>query len=114
GSSKLRDFDPDEIARLETGMWRSYYAKDRIRLFTQLAELLRSQYHMRFATSNAVAYQAARAAFVFKEGKKRADYEKALPHLIKFYQAIREGSTTPFHLQKPPKLQVTSYIIHRH
>jgi hypothetical protein len=23
-SSKLRNFDPKEIARLETGMWRSY------------------------------------------------------------------------------------------
>src|SRR5262249_16197995 len=45
-SSKLRDFDPNEIARLETGMWRSYYAKDRVKLFTQLAELLRSQYHL--------------------------------------------------------------------
>jgi len=112
-SSKLRDFDPDEIARLETGMWRSYYAKDRIRLFTQLAELLRSQYHMRFATSNAVAYQAARAAFVFKEGKKRADYEKALPHLIKFYQAIREGSDTPFDVEKAAKLEVEWWIIHR-
>src|SRR5262245_23504227 len=90
-ASKLRDFDPNEIARLETSMWRSYYAKDRVKLFTQLAELLRSQYHMPFATSNAVAYRAARAAFVFKDGKKREDYEKALPHLIKFYQAIRDG-----------------------
>jgi hypothetical protein len=82
-SSKLRNFDPNEIARLETGMWRSYYAKERVKLFTQLAELLRSQYHLPFATSNAVAYQAARAAFIFKEGKNRSDYEIALPHLVK-------------------------------
>jgi len=112
-SSKLRDFDPDEIARLETDMWRSYYAKDRVRLFTQLAGLLRSQYHMPFATSNTVAYQAARAAFIFKEGKKRADYEKALPHLVKFYQAIRDGGDTPFDVEKAAGLELEWWIVHR-
>jgi hypothetical protein len=112
-SSKLRDFDPDEIARLETDMWRSYYAKDRVRLFTQLAELLRSQYHMPFATSNTVAYRAAKAAFIFKEGKKRADYEKAIPHLVKFYQAIRDGSDTPFDVEKAAGLELEWWIVHR-
>jgi hypothetical protein len=112
-SSKLRDFDPDEIARLETGMWRSYYAKDRVKLFTQLTELLRSQYHMPFARSNAMAYQAARAAFVFKEGKNRADYEKALPHLVKLYQAVRDGSDTPFDYEKAAKLELEWWIVHR-
>jgi hypothetical protein len=112
-SSKLRDFDPDEIARLESGMWRSYYAKDRVKLFTQLTELLRSQYNMPFARSNAVAYQAARAAFVFKDGKKRADYEKALPHLVKLYQAIRDGSDTPFDVEKAAKLELEWWIVHR-
>jgi hypothetical protein len=112
-SSKLRDFDPNEIARLETDMWRSYYAKERVKLFTQLAELLRSQYHLPFATSNAVAYQAAKAAFVFKEGKKREDYEKALPYLVKFYQAIRDGSDTAFDIDKAAKLEVEWWIVHR-
>ncbi|MGH9938303.1 MAG: hypothetical protein ACREAM_18830 [Blastocatellia bacterium] len=112
-SSKLRDFDPNEVARLETDMWRSYYAKERLKLFTQLTELMRSQYHMPFATSNAVAYQAAKAAFVFKEGKARADYEKALPHLVKFFQAIRDGSDTPFDVEKAAKLELEWWIVHR-
>lgn len=112
-SSKLRDFDPNEVARIETDMWRSYYAKERVKLFTQLAELMRSQYHMPFATSNAVAYQAAKAAFVFKEGRKREDYEKALPNLVKFYQAIRDGSDTPFDVEKAAKLELEWWIVHR-
>ena len=45
-TSHLRDFDPDEVARLETAMWRSYYEKHQVRLFNQLAELLRKQYNM--------------------------------------------------------------------
>ena len=66
-------------------MWRSYYDKQRVRLFNQMTELLRTQYHMTPVKSNVVAYYAANAAFVFKEGKQRSDYEKALPDLINFY-----------------------------
>ncbi len=109
----LRDFDPNEIARLETDMWRSYYAKERVRLFNQMAELLRTQYGMPLATSNAVAYQAAKAAFVFKEGKKRGDYEQALPNLVKFYQAVRDGADIDFDVQKAAKLELEWWIIHR-
>ncbi len=112
-STKMRDFDPNEVARLETDMWRSYYDKERVKLFNQLAELMRSQYHMPFATSNAVAYQAAKAAFVFKDGKKREDYEKALPNLVKFYQDIRNGSDIPFDVDKTAKLELEWWIVHR-
>jgi hypothetical protein len=112
-SSKLRDFDPNEVARLETAMWRSYYAKEHVKLFRQLTELMRSQYHLPFATSNSVAYQAARAAFVFKDGRKREDYEKALPYLVKFYQAIRDGADTPFDVQRAAKLELEWWIVHR-
>src|SRR2546429_4854496 len=84
-TSHMRDFDADEVAHLETAMWRSYYDKQQVRLFNQLAELLRTQYNMPLIRSNRVAYHAAKAAFVFKAGKQRADYEKALPYLVNFY-----------------------------
>ncbi len=109
----LRDFDPNQVARLETDMWRSYYAKNRVKLFNQLSELMRTQYGMPLATSNAVAFQAAKAAFVFKEGKKREDYEKALPNLVKFYQAIHDGADVDFDVQKAAKLELEWWIIHR-
>ena len=109
----LRDFDPNEVARLETDMWRSYYAKERLKLFNQMAELMRTQYGMPLATSNAVAFQAAKAAFVFKEGKKREDYEKALPNLVKFYQAVHDGADIDFDVQKVAKLELEWWIIHR-
>src|SRR5262245_11775817 len=86
--ASLRDFDPDEVARLDTAMWRSYYARQRVRMFAQLAELMRSQYRLPFLRSNSVAYQAARAAFVFKDGHSREDYERALPNLEKFFAEI--------------------------
>ena len=87
--------------------------KGKAALFTELGEMLRTQYNMPFVRSNLVAYYAANAAFVFKRGKQRSDYEKALPDLIKFYQAIRKVSDSPFDVEKAARLELEWWIIHR-
>lgn len=112
-TTHLREFDPDEVARLETAMWRSYYEKQRVRLFNQLSGMLRTQYHMPLLRSNQVAYYAANAAFTFKQGKQRSDYEKALPDLVKFYTAIRKMSDIPFDVDRVARLELEWWIIHR-
>jgi len=112
-TAHLREFDADEVARLETAMWRSYYEKERVQLFNQLSELLRTQYDMPFIRSNQVAYYAANAAFVFQKGKQRSDYEKALPDLVKFYQSLRNMSDIPFDVDRAAHLELEWWIIHR-
>jgi hypothetical protein len=112
-ASKMRSFDPNEVARLETAMWRSYYDKQQLRLYNQLTELLRSQYNMPFIRSNTVAYQAARAAFVFKGGHNRQEYEKALPYLVSFYTAIQKVSDIPFDVDRASQLELEWWIVHR-
>jgi len=112
-TAHLREFDADEVARLETAMWRSYYEKAQVRLFKQLSELLRTQYDMPLIRSNQVAYYAASAAFVFKKGKQRSDYEEALPDLVKFYQSLRNMSDIPFDVDRAARLELEWWIIHR-
>jgi hypothetical protein len=112
-TTQLRQFDSDEVARLETAMWRSYYDKERFKLFRELSELMRTQYKMPLVRSNLVAYYAANAAIVFQKGKQRSDYEKALPDLVKFYQAIRQMSDIPFDVNQVAKLELEWWIIHR-
>ena len=112
-TAHLREFDADEVARLETAMWRSYYDKAQVQLFKQLSELLRTQYDMPLIRSNQVAYYAASAAFVFKEGKQRSDYEEALPDLVKFYQSLRNISDIPFDADRAARLELEWWIIHR-
>jgi hypothetical protein len=112
-STSMRSFDPDEVARLETAMWRSYYARERVKLFTELSELLRTQYNMPYVRSNAVAYSAAKAAFVFKDGRSRSDYEKALPDLRSFYAEIRRVSDISFDVDRASQLELEWWIIHR-
>src|SRR5262249_28997904 len=111
--SNLRNFDPETVARLDTEMWRSYYDKERLKLFNQLALLLRQQYHMPLVRSYVVAFHAAKAAFVFKDGKNRVDYERALPDLVTYYQAIRNVSQTPFDVNRAAALELEWWIVHR-
>ena len=111
--TEMRRFDPDEVARLETAMWRSYYSHERVKLFRELSELLRTQYRLPFWRSNSVAYNAAKAAFVFKDGKGRADYERALPDLRSFYQSIRDVSDIDFDVNRTAQLELEWWIIHR-
>jgi len=112
-ASDLRSFDSKEVARLETAMWRSYYERHQVRLFLQLTELLRTQYHVPFLRSNLLAYSAAKAAFVFKDGKDRADYERALPDVANYYEGIQAISTTPFDVKEVSRLELEWWIIHR-
>jgi len=109
----MRDFEADEVARLDTAMWRSYYSRERLKLFGQLSELLEEQYKLRFWRRQIIAYYAAKATFVFKDGKTREDYEKALPDLEKFYGEIRDISTTDFNVKKAAKLELEWWIVHR-
>jgi hypothetical protein len=112
-STSMKTFDPNEVARLETAMWRSYYSRERAKLFTELSELLRTQYNMPYVRSNVVAYSAAKAAFVFKDGRSRADYEKALPDLRSFYTEIRRVSDVNFDVERASQLELEWWIIHR-
>ena len=111
--SDLRTFHPDAVARLETDMWRSYYDRHELRLFLQLAEMLRTQYGIPFFRSNLIAFHAAKAAFIFKDGKSRSDYERALPDVIDYYESIRRVSSTPFSVEETAKLELEWWIIHR-
>ena len=111
--TSLREFDADEVARLETAMWRSYYSRQRVKLFRELSELLRTQYRLPLLRSNVVAYRAAKAAFVFKDGHSRADYERALPDLVSFYQSIRAVSDTDFDVERAARLELEWWIVHR-
>jgi hypothetical protein len=109
----IRRFDPNEVAHLDTVMWRSYYDRNQRELFFQLAELMRRQFHFPLLRSNEVAAYAAKAAFVFKNGHGRADYEKALPKLLNYFRAIREISATPFDVERAARLELDWWIVHR-
>ena len=109
----LRTFNAAAVGKLDTDMWRSYYERHEFRLFWQLISLLRSQFGMPPVEATLNAYRAAHAAFVFKEGKARADYEKALPDLDAFYASVSARSTRPFDAHRAAALELEWWILHR-
>ena len=109
----IRVFDPNEVARLETAMWRSYYDRRRLPLFGQLVALLQGQFHLQPLRAVALAGLAARAAAVFQVGAGHDDYRRALPYLERYYRAIRAVSETPFDPGRAAWLELEWWIVHR-
>jgi hypothetical protein len=109
----LRAFDAAAVGKMDTEMWRSYYERHEVRLFWQLITLLRSQFGMPPIEATLNAYRAAHAAFVFKDGKSRSDYEKALPDLDAYYAAVSARSTRPFDAHRAAVLELEWWILHR-
>ena len=109
----IREFDADEVARLDTAMWRSYYARQRFQLFREAGELLDTEFHFPFWRRQLVAYYAAKAAFDFKDGRYRLEYERAMPDLRNFYGEIHDVSTTDFDVENAARLELEWWIVHR-
>jgi hypothetical protein len=109
----IRTFDPDEVARLETAMWRSYYDRRRLPLFGQLVALLQGQFHLQPLRAVALAGLAARAAAVFQVGASSDDYRRALPYLERYYRGIRAVSEVPFDPGRAAWLELEWWIVHR-
>ncbi len=109
----LRRFDPHVVARLETEMWRSYYEHRPLRLFRELATLLRTEYHLPLWRSYLGAYHAARGAIVFQRGHSHAGYLQALPEIRLFYRLIRRSSDIPFDVDQVSRLELEWWIVHR-
>lgn len=111
--SDLRAFDAAAVGRLDTDMWRSYYERRPVSLFEQMITLLRTQFGMPPVEAVTNAYRAAHAAFVFKDGHGRADYEKALPDLEAYYADIAALSARPFDSHRAAQLELEWWIVHR-
>ena len=112
-TSDLRMFDAAAVGKLDTDMWRSYYERRPVRLFEQMITLLRTQYGMQPLEALTNAYRAAHAAFVFKDGRSRAEYQKALPDLENYYRDIATRSGNKFNPQRAAALELEWWIVHR-
>lgn len=109
----LRHFDPVAVGQLDAGMWRSYYERRRGRLFLQLSKLMREQFHAPFWRSYIMAYQAAKAATVFQDGRNRDEYAHALPFLEKYFSQINALSEESFEVKVVAKNELEWWIIRR-
>lgn len=109
----LSKFDPNETGTLEATMWRSYYDRRPVSLFLELAQTLRTQYRFPWLRSYVGAYYGASAAFTFKDGKQRSDYERALPALQAYFAIIHNTGDRNFDVARTTGLELEWWIVHR-
>jgi hypothetical protein len=84
----LRGFDPAEMARLETAMWRDYYEKRYAALLGHLYQLSRTEFGFAPLDSFRIALAAAQAARAFQPTRSRSAAKAALPALETYYRLL--------------------------
>ena len=113
-TARIFDFEPDKLARTETAMWQAYYDRRPAKLFRLSVRLLQEQLGYGRARALYNAYRLTRAAFAFKVGRSRLDYEKALRWLVPFYQETHRLVKARWNPQEVAESELEWWIIHRH
>src|SRR5215813_2360241 len=94
-NADLAAFDPGEVARLETLMWRHYYDKRFVALFGDLYRLARDQDGFSPLDSVRIAVAAARAARAFQPSTSRDAAQVAVPLLVDYFSVLARGAPGP-------------------
>ena len=81
-----RDFDPDELARIETRMWKAYYRRQPLRLFVLLIQALRAQARVTWPRAIWASLLLTKAAAGF--ARSTGDYERFAPDIGRGYRAL--------------------------
>jgi hypothetical protein len=102
----LRRFEPAEIARLETAMWRDYYEKRYGALFYHLYALSRTQFGFAPLDSFRIAREAARAAKAFQPTRSREAANAALPPLVAYYRLLASAAPGGFDAEEAARLEL--------
>jgi hypothetical protein len=80
------DFDPDELARLETRMWKAYYRRQPARLFGLLVRAIRVQARVSWPRALGASLLLTRAAAGF--ARSRGDYGRFAPDVARAYRML--------------------------
>ncbi|MCK1279560.1 hypothetical protein IVB46_30515 [Bradyrhizobium sp. 61] len=102
----LRAFDPAEMARLETAMWRDYYDKRYAALFYHLYESTRTQFGFSPLRSLQIALGAAGAARTFQPTRSRPEADAALPALVGYYRDFASAAPMAFDAHEAARLEL--------
>jgi hypothetical protein len=102
----LRAFDPAEMARLETAMWRDYYDKRYAALFYHLYASTRTQFGFSPFRSLHIALSAAEAAKTFQPTRSRQEADAALPALVAYYRDFAPGAPAAFDVSEVARLEL--------
>jgi hypothetical protein len=99
----LNAFDPEQMGRRESALWRSYYAGRGLRLGYQMMGIACGQYGFSWWDGTRIAVHSARAALAFR---KNTDDPRCLPALCDYYALVRKATRTEFDIQTAATLEL--------
>lgn len=111
GPRSLRAFDAERTAALEVDMWKAYYDKRNVRLFSDLVVLTHEQNRYPWAKAVRAAFHLARAAATF--AKVREDYEQVLPDLERAYTIARDWTHAAFDPRSVARAELAWWVARR-
>jgi hypothetical protein len=81
-----RDFEPEELARIETRMWKAYYRRQPLRLFGLLIQAIRAQARVGWPRALWASLLLTKAAAGFT--RSTGDYQRFAPDIGRGYRAL--------------------------
>ena len=99
----MSGFDPQEMGRLESGMWRSYYDGRWLQLACQTMEGACGQYRFSWWDGSRSSLHASRAALFFR---KNTDDPRCLPELDRYYAIISKATGQKFDIRAAAALEL--------
>jgi hypothetical protein len=104
-----RDFDPDELARLETRMWKAYYRRQPLRLFVLLVQALRAQAQVSWPRALRASLLLTRATAGF--ARASGDYERYAPEIGRGYSML--GSPDHVDVEAVARHELRWWVVRR-
>ena len=104
-----RDFDPDELASLETRMWKAYYRRQPARLFGTLVKALHAQAKVSWPRALAASVLLTRAAAGF--ARATGDYDRFAPDIVKAYRLL--GLPDEVDVEQVARCELRWWVIRR-
>ncbi|MFZ4484859.1 MAG: hypothetical protein ACOYOL_12880 [Chthoniobacterales bacterium] len=99
----LRTFDPNEMGRMESAMWRSYYEGQWVRLGWQAMQLGCGQYGFSWWDSARMSAHAAVSAMHFRIN---TDDPRCLAELVSYYRIAQRAVSSRWDVQEMARLEL--------
>ena len=104
-------FDPGHVAKLEAEGWRSYYAKQWLRVLSLMERTAAIEFHIQVPRSIQAASFVTRAAIAFKPID--SDLPKTRSFLERYYRLVGRYSGLMFDPVEVTRLELEYWIVHR-
>lgn len=99
----MTGFHPQEMGRLEAGMWRNYYEKRWLRLTRLTMEGACGQFGYSWWDASWMALQSGKAALFFRE---ETDDPRCQPELEQYFAIVRKSTVQDFDIRKAASLEL--------